>query len=450
MRFASYSAAIACVAWLAFGCAAHAQSPGVDEPSPGGELAEPSLWSEHRLEAVAALAVVALQAVIIVALLAQLRKGRAERQPAEDLYRRVVATQTELICRYLPDTTLTFVNDAYCRFFNRTREELIGTPFASFLDEAYGRKAREHVRSLTERPRIHSHIEWSELPDGTLSWTKWTDSPIFDDSGRVVEIQSTGHDVTDLKLAEQEARQRREQVTHLTRVAMLGELSSALAHELYQPITAVLTNAQVAEYLLSRDPPDLDEVREIVRDIIADDIRASEVISRLRSLLKPGHQGFETFDMSGVIADVVTLVRGQLTERRVELVQRIAPDLPLVTGDRVQLQQVLLNLLVNACDAMSGTDPTERVLTIEADCADECVRVAVTDCGCGLSAEVADRLFEPFVTTKPDGLGLGLSICRSIVRSHGGRLVARNNPKRGATVEFTVPIAKAPQAVHEA
>jgi PAS domain S-box-containing protein len=451
---ASYSAA--CVAGLLFACPAQAQRASTDEAQlpPAAEAPTPnqSLWTHYRSEAAAVLVILALQALIIVALLLHIRKRRVERklQETEDRYRKVVESQTELICRYLPDTTLTFVNDAYCRFFNRAREDLIGKQFASFLDEAYGSKALAHVRSLAERPRTESHIEWSERPDGSLSWQRWTDNPILDESGRVVEIQSIGHDVTDLKLAEQEARQRREQVTHLTRVAMLGELSAALAHELYQPITAVLTNAQVAEYLLSRDPPDLDEVREIVRDIITDDIRAGEVISRLRSLLKPGHQGFETFDMSGVIADVVTLVRGQLTERRVELVQRLAPDLPLITGDRVQLQQVLLNLIVNACDAMSGIDPANRVVIIEADCANEHVRVAVTDYGCGLSSDVADRLFEPFVTTKPDGLGLGLSICRSIVRAHGGRLAARNNPERGATLEFTVPIAKARQPVSEA
>lgn len=404
----------------------------------------PSLWTQYRTEVLAALAIVSLQALLIATLLLHIRKRRIERRlhETEDRYRNVVEAQTDLICRYLPDGTLTFVNDAYCRYLGRQRDELVGRPFVDFLRAPEREKALTYIRSLVSDPRSESHVDQQERPDGSSCWHRWIDHPIKHVAGHVVEIQSIGHDITDLKLAEQEARQQREQVTHLTRVSVLGELSGALAHELHQPITAVLNNAQVAEDLLSRQPIDVAELKEILKDIVFEETRAGEVISRLRSMLKPGAGVVEKLDADAVASGVAKLVRTQLSERDVLLTHRSSPGLPPIVGDRVQLQQVLLNLLVNACDAMNGNAPADRVLITAVERDGEFVRFSVTDNGAGLAPHVVDRLFEPFVTTKPDGLGLGLSICRSIVRAHGGRLTARNNAQRGATVEFTVPIAK--------
>ena len=244
-------------------------------------------------------------------------------------------------------------------------------------------------------------------------------------------------------MAEKEALERREQVTHLTRVAMLGELSGALAHELNQPLTAILSNAQAAERLLAQKTINLQDVRDILKDVVADDIRAGEVIRRLRNLLKPGHMALEPLRIGDVVHEVMSLARAQLVQHRVAVIEELEPTLPIIRGDRVQLQQVLLNVIINATDAVGGNRPDDRVVVAAATQKDGWLTISVSDNGTGLSPTASARLFEPFFTTKSNGLGLGLTICRSIVSAHGGRLSVRNNADRGATVEFTLPVAAA-------
>jgi C4-dicarboxylate-specific signal transduction histidine kinase len=227
-------------------------------------------------------------------------------------------------------------------------------------------------------------------------------------------------------------------VTHLTRVAILGELSGALAHELNQPLTAILSNAQAGQRLLLREPIDLAEVREILEDIITDDMRAGEVIARLRALLKRGEAEFQLLDLNEVTTEVLELAHSELIERNVAVRTRLTPRLPGARGDRVQLQQVLLNLLLNACEAMSASKPSERTLTVStAPDGNGLLLVSIADRGNGIPSDAADLLFEPFFTTKPHGLGL--SICRSIIAAHGGRLWAENNVDRGATFTLALP-----------
>jgi C4-dicarboxylate-specific signal transduction histidine kinase len=301
----------------------------------------------------------------------------------------------------------------------------------------------ERVLALVADAHSVSYMHQAMLADGSTRWQQWLNHPIVDAAGKVVEIQGIGRDITELKAAESEAQQRREQVTHLTRVAILGELSGALAHELNQPMTAILSNAQTAERLLLADAPDLVELREIVKDIVADDVRAGDVIRRLRTMLKPGGTAFQTLDISALLAEVLVLVRAQLLDQHVTLVERFGGPLPPVHGDRVQLQQVLLNLLMNACEAMRANEPSERSLIVRAAYENGFVSVSVSDTGPGIASQANDRLFEPFFTTKSEGLGLGLSICRSIVSLHSGWISARNNSERGATVEFVLPVAPA-------
>jgi C4-dicarboxylate-specific signal transduction histidine kinase len=256
----------------------------------------------------------------------------------------------------------------------------------------------------------------------------------------VVELQGIGRDVTDLKVADMEVAQRRKEVTHLTRVAILGELSGALAHELNQPLTAILSNAQAAQRLLARAPADLATVGEILDDIVTDDLRAGEVITRLRALLKKDEGRFQPLDVNDVTTEVLALARSELIERHVTVDTRLAPGLPSVRGDRVQLQQVMLNLLLNACEAVSANGPAERMLTVSTALdGDGLLLTSIADRGSGIPPDAGDRLFEPFFTTKPHGLGLGLSICRSIIDAHGGRLWVDNNPDRGATFTFALP-----------
>ncbi len=248
-------------------------------------------------------------------------------------------------------------------------------------------------------------------------------------------------DITARKEAELEVQEQRQLLTHLTRVATLGELSGALAHELNQPLTSILTNAQAALRFLDREPPELTELRDILSDIVNDDQRAGEVIRRLRTLLRKGETPRQPLDVNDVIGDVLRLAHSELIGHGVIVTLQLTPDLPKIVGDRVALQQVLLNLIVNACDAMRLDEPTERRLTIGTALDDEgIVRLTVMDRGAGLPADGTEQVFEPFYTTKEQGLGLGLMICRSIVAAHGGRLWATNNPERGATFTFTLPV----------
>ncbi len=420
---------------------------GLDETRlPPGTIVrfeELSLWEQYRREILAVIAVVMLQSAFIVALLLQGRRRRRAEESlrgSEESYRNVVETQSELICRYLPDTTLTFVNDAYCRYFGRSREELVGSPFIGLIPESERAAALEHIKAIGQNHHGDTYEHQVVRPDGSFGWQQWTDHAIRNAEGAVVELQGIGRDVTDLKVADMEVAQRRKEVTHLTRVAILGELSGALAHELNQPLTAILSNAQAAQRLLARAPADLATVGEILDDIVTDDLRAGEVITRLRALLKKDEASFQPLDVNDVSTEVLALARSELIERHVTVDTRLAPGLPTVRGDRVQLQQVMLNLLLNACEAMSANGPAERMLTVSTALdGDGLLLTSIADRGSGIPPDAADRLFEPFFTTKPHGLGLGLSICRSIIDAHGGRLWADNNPDGGATFTFALP-----------
>jgi C4-dicarboxylate-specific signal transduction histidine kinase len=248
-------------------------------------------------------------------------------------------------------------------------------------------------------------------------------------------------DITERKRAELLLEEQRRQLTHLSRVALLGELSGALAHELNQPLTAIVSNAQAGQRFLSQDPAALSEVREILGDIVDESKRAGEVIRRLRTLMKKGESQLQPIDLNEVTSEVLELAHADFIARSVMVRRDLAPALPEVRGDRVQLQQVLLNLIVNACDAMGDREPSERTLSVvtRSD-GNGMVQVSIADCGCGISAGGIEQLFEPFFTTKEHGLGLGLTICRSIVAAHGGRLWAANNPVRGATFSLALPV----------
>jgi len=240
--------------------------------------------------------------------------------------------------------------------------------------------------------------------------------------------------VTDRKRAESMVQEQQRELAHLSKVAALGELSGALAHELNQPLAAILANARAAQRMLLANQPDMAEIRDILEDIALDDKRAGDVISRLRSLLKKGDLQARPVNLGEIVGEVLDLLHSDLIQRRVSVSTQLGPALPPILGDRVQLQQVLLNLIVNACDAMADQPPRDRQITIaETLTAGGSVQLSVRDQGPGVAEERLDLIFEPFVTTKEAGLGLGLAICRSIVTAHGGRLWAANAPDGGAT-----------------
>ena len=230
------------------------------------------------------------------------------------------------------------------------------------------------------------------------------------------------------------------ELAHMTRLTTMGELTASIAHEVNQPLAAVVTNANASLRWLGEPSPDLNEAREALRRIVRDGNRASDVIARIRSLLKKGETDRMRLDVNRVIQEMVELTRGEVLQRQVSLKTELSVNLPLITADRVQLQQVLLNLIINAAEAMSTNKDQLRLLLIRTERMEPpAVRVTVEDTGVGIDSQQVERLFDAFYTTKPNGLGMGLSICRSIVEAHGGRLWATANHGPGATFQFTLP-----------
>ena len=243
---------------------------------------------------------------------------------------------------------------------------------------------------------------------------------------------------------DQEMQRLRQELAHIGRVSAMGELTASLAHELNQPLTAILNNAQVAQHLLAADPVDVVEMREILNDIVADDKRAADVIQRLRRLLRKGDLEYVPLDLNEIVTEVARLVTSDATIRNVSMRLTLAPDLPNVCGDRVQLQQVVLNLVLNGLDALRAPEASERSLVIRTfRDGESAVGVAVQDWGPGIAAKDVGHIFEPLYTTKREGIGMGLAIARTIVGAHGGRLTAENNAGGGATFRFTLPLDKA-------
>ena len=247
-----------------------------------------------------------------------------------------------------------------------------------------------------------------------------------------------------------ELHRNRQELAHLTRVSTMGQLASSLAHELNQPLTAILSNVQAAQRFMATDPIDLGEVREILNDIVQADYRASEVIRRIRAVVKKGDLEVAPLELASVIRDVILLVHSDAIVRGTRVTLDIDGVLPPVRGDKVQFQQVILNLLLNAFDAMNDVPPLDRAVSIALRAEnDDMVCIAVRDRGHGLTSDKLDEIFKPFFTSKPQGLGLGLSISRSIVDMHRGRLWAENNTDRGATFYVTLPADGADTRGHD-
>ena len=273
-------------------------------------------------------------------------------------------------------------------------------------------------------------------PGGEIREIHVIGHPVLGPLGDVVEYVGTVMDVTERRRAEED----RQALAHANRITTMGQLTASIAHEVNQPIAAVVTNAQAALRWLDMQPPDAKEVRQALDRIVKAGRRASDVISRMRALVRKAPTRKDQLDINDTIREVIALTGSELHRTGTSLRTQLAHGLPLVPGDRVQLQQVMLNLILNAVEAMSGSDERSRKLLIstEEDGAN-IVRIAVRDWGPGLKPEGLDRLFDAFYSTKPDGMGMGLSICRAIIEAHGGRLWATAKLPRGAVFQFTLP-----------
>jgi PAS domain S-box-containing protein len=280
------------------------------------------------------------------------------------------------------------------------------------------------------------------LPDGTLKHAESTAHPTFSASGELVEVVSTIIDVTERKRAQEEherLRQLESDLAHMNRLSMMGELAASLAHEITQPIAAARNNARAALNFLGKQSPDLDEVREALGCAVGDADRAGIIIDRMRDHIRKAPPRKHRFDLNEAINEVIVLARSAIAENGVSVRTRLSEGMAPVEGDRVQLQQVLLNLVLNAAEALSAVDKGARDLLISSEQRTNGVVVGVLDSGPGIYPEHIERVFEAFYTTKSSGVGMGLSICRSIIEAHGGRLWADANEPRGAAFQFTLP-----------
>jgi len=549
---------------------AYAHAPGSMLPessrNAGGFFAPiRQVWEEHPGTVTACVLAVTVQSILITGLLIhRYRRMRAEQQLriSEERYREVVDSQTEMVCRYREDTTLTFVNEAYCRFFGKDRSELLGTRFLTLIPAESHPAVMAMMDRMLDAKRSMSHEHEVLRPDGSVGWMEWDDYPIYGQHGELLEIQGIGTDITERRRAIEELRQSEERfagvfrgspvaiaivrqsdgrlvevnpewekffeicreeavgknpvdlglvssresdrrfremleagealrsyeqqvllrngatrwmslsseliqlggepcfvvmsrditeqreayearrlIARSSRLALLGELTASIAHEVNQPLGAILSNAEAAEILLAKGGEEsLPEVRQILADIRRDDLRASEVITRVRALVGNRETQMEPLDVNDLLESSMRLVVYDVRRRGVIVGRDYALNLPVISGDRVQLEQVLLNLMLNAMDAIKGVSLAHRRVTLRSARRDPgAVEISVEDNGHGIAPEKIERLFDSFFTTKESGMGLGLSLVRSIAEAHAGRVTAENNSEGGATFRLILP-----------
>lgn len=507
--------------------------------------------------------ILVVQAIMIGAgALLYRRRKRLESEliASENRYKQIVESQHEMVCRFLPDGVLTFVNGAYCRFFGLSREELLGKSIYDLIppeDQGHFSDTLRRVRDKQTVQTEHRAIS----REGDSAWMFWENHPIPDERGEVFEIQAVGRDITvrrnaleslrqseerfsgifrgspeaigiirqsdgayvevnpsweaffeierssaigsnpvDLGILVQseaswnldrflasgkslrsfelsfktregklrwtslscelahlddqpcyivmhkditerrEAENVRQNLAHATKLAMLGELTASIAHEINQPLGAILSNADTAEILLAGESPSLPELRQIIADIRRDDLRASQIIRKIRGMIGKREMTPEPLDANELIRNIETLIAHDIKRHGVKLMRELAPDLPAVNGDRIHLEQLLLNLVLNAIDALQRKHITERWIVIRTLLnGDDQLEISVEDNGPGVPSAMLAKIFDSFFTTKSTGMGLGLALSMSIAEAHGGRLAARNNPHGGTTLRLLLP-----------
>jgi PAS domain S-box-containing protein len=408
---------------------------------------EPTYWEQYHKIIVTALSLCLLEALLIVTLLVQLRRRRrAEASLRENEQRMSLAVESADMGIWIRDLIRDeiWASDKWRDLFGFTTSESLDLECVLRRLHRDDREAFEKAlaKAIASGGSYETEFRLT-LPDGGLRWISSHGRVESDPNGQAVRLRGASLDITTRKQSEQETRLLRQELTHVGRISMMGQLAASLAHEINQPLGAILRNAEAVELFLQSPSPDLDEIRAIVADIHKDDQRAGNIIDRMRGLLKRQNLDTRPLEVGELVREVLGLVRGDAAERQVKLDATVPADLPPVRCDRVHIQQVLVNLIVNGMDALDEARRADRRVSVTALLnGSQSVEIAVSDTGNGIPHDRLASIFDPFITTKPNGLGMGLPISRTIIEAHGGRFWAENNNGGGATFRFTLPIAE--------
>jgi PAS domain S-box-containing protein len=378
-------------------------------------------------------------AFVITRLMSKAHKSFQEIQDLKDQLRLAIDTIPGLVWSALPDGSAEFLNQRWLEYTGLSlKEGLDWGGKVAVHPEDLARFMDEWKAALAEGKPLETESRLRRA-DGEYRWLLIRAVPLRDEVGKIVKWYGASADIEDRKRAEETLRKAESELAHVTRVTTMGELAASIAHEVNQPLSAIVNNGSACMRWLNGAAPNLDEARDATRRIIRDGNRAGEVITRIRALLRKTDAEKSRLDINQIIRDVVTLTRNEATGKGVSLRMELGAGLPPVLGDRVQLQQVILNLIMNGIEATSSATgrPRELLISSRQHESDKAL-VAVRDSGVGLDGQDLEKLFDAFYTTKPQGLGMGLAISRSIVEDHGGQLWATPNDGPGATFQFTL------------
>jgi PAS domain S-box-containing protein len=376
----------------------------------------------------------------------ELQRINEELSASEKRYRNVVETQSEFIVRWRADGIRTFVNEAYCRFLGMTRDELLNSSVLPQVHPDDRSLVVKFVETLTPQTPPSTGEARLVTAEGHVRWTQWITQAYFGEDGKPIEFQSVGRDVTDLKEAADLLRQKEADLAHMSRLSTMGEMVAGIAHELSQPLHAATTFAEAARrHLASGRPRGAATAIECCNEISQAITRTVEIIRRLREFTRSSPVNIEQLDLNEIVTGALELMEYEIRRVGAKVRVHLAAALAPIAGDRIQLEQVVVNLVKNACEAMEDSPPDERWLSITTSGQVGRVRLEIKDTGCGLGQADPARLFDAFYSTKPEGMGVGLSLCKSIAEAHQMHLgFTPNENQRGMTFHVTLPAMAAP------